>query len=204
MPYDRANFGTDNDFGIKEGEALVNKDYDVGTANTSYAASLTAAEFGDGVHHKTRLTLSGVTVTMTRGGTSCAYGNLDLYTFPNGELSLLGGNLALVTSGGPTLGQTATVEVSLGSTTNVPTNQTNITNAMDENIVLGQSATVTLAACVGTFSGANVNTSSTNVQLATTQHTAELKIVGNTSWDAAATVSVSGTMTFNWMNLSVV
>lgn len=53
----------------------------VATANVGTASNSTAAEFGDGVHHKTVLTLSSTAIISVAGGAAEA-GGIKIYDFP--------------------------------------------------------------------------------------------------------------------------
>lgn len=72
-------------------------------AGTKAGTGVTVEEYGDGVLHKTVLTLSGYTQAMTDNGAN-ASGGTKIYDFPEGAITILGAvvSLALTTNMGAT------------------------------------------------------------------------------------------------------
>lgn len=86
---------------------------------------LSVREYGNGAVHKTIMTLDEVEVSTLDGttpATHAAWGTKDLYTFPEGHVTILGahqiypvGGLEVTTGGGAGIKDTAELEIGVGS-----------------------------------------------------------------------------------------
>lgn len=82
----------------------------------SRTAGVTAIEDGDPARHRTRFTLTTVAITITDDGTAGAYGTLQLYTFPAGDILVERGRMTLTvaTAGAPDTGLAAAAVLDIG------------------------------------------------------------------------------------------
>lgn len=168
----------------------------VGTApaNASTAASTTA----DGML-KTVITLSGRSITMTDAGAAGSHGSIQLYDFPQCNLSFLGATCNLtLTAGVGGITDTAAVVVGVGTTTLATDNATLTGTEAD----LVPSTAATLTAGAGTGKGKSLTAGAVVFDGTTTAKDAWLNLAipdaGSTADD---TITVSGTVTLVWANL---
>lgn len=163
-------------------------------------ATVSAAEYGDGVVHKTVLTLAATPLTVTD---ALAYAGVKVYDFPEGRLHVLGVTASLqwaVTSARvSTINDSASLTWGLGTAT--ASNATLATTMVD----LLPKTTKVLAAAA-----AALNTASTAALAAAAQFdgtgTASDAFLNaafetGTDIDADGTMTATGTITITWINL---
>lgn len=166
----------------------------VGAVN---GAALSAVEYGDNVVHKTVITLSSLSVTMTDATTSGCHGSHKVYDFPAGVIQLLGAVCDLsVTAGAGGIADGAAVVASLGSAT-AGTNNATLTSTEADMVA---STAATLTAGVGAFD-AHGSLVATGFDGHTTPVDAFLNLaVPDADSSASDTITVSGTITLTWVN----
>jgi hypothetical protein len=160
--------------------------------------SVAAAEYGNGVIHKTVLTLTatGVTVANTTGA---SFGGLKLYDFPAGRILVLGvtadlsfdwsgTDIAATGSGDFALGTTITADATLNGTDVDLLPSTAMTDPFVAGVGTGKGALAASAQFDGTGTAKDLNI---NI------------IIDDADVEDAATdvVSVTGTITVTWINL---
>lgn len=157
-----------------------------------------ATEYGDAAIHKTVLTLSGISITMTDASTAGCHGSLKVYDFPNGIIQILGSSYDLTTlAGAGGIGDTAALVGSLGSATVSTSNATLTTTEAD--LIASTSGTLTAGAGTLKSYGSLVATAFDGH---TTAVDAYLNLaVPDAGSSASDTVTVSGTITIVWSNL---
>lgn len=160
---------------------------------------VTATEYGTGAVHKTVLTLTNVSITVTdTGGANGGQGSLKVYDFPEGVIQFLGASYNLTTlAGAGGIGDTAALVGSLGSVA-AGAGDATLTSTEADMIA---STTGTLTAGAGTLAkhGSLVAT-------AFDGHTTALDAILNLAVPDAGissndTVTVNGTITMVWANL---
>jgi hypothetical protein len=162
-------------------------------------ATVTAVEAGDGMIHKTILTLAATPITMrnTEQG-----GGVKVYDFPDGCISILGAfaDLAMTTTSilANTLNSGVTCNMGVGTIT-----QANATVAnTEQNIVnvaawtAGTTINVAAAAAQGKGNPTVIDGSGTALDAFL-----NLAVAGADDIDGDATITVSGTITILWSNL---
>lgn len=156
-----------------------------------------AAEFGNGIVHKTVLTVTALSVTSTDATTDGAFGTQKVYDFPAGPIQILGAsyNLALTKSGAG-IATNAAVVVGLGTVAAVAGDTLETT---EQDII--PSTTATLSSGVGTAAkhGSVVTT-------AFDGHTTPIDAILNFAMPDAGTsanaaILFTGTITIHWVNL---
>lgn len=169
-----------------------------GGVGAKNGATVTAAEQGDGVVHKTILTLASTPVTVANT-TGSSFGGVKLYDLPEGRIAVLGAtanltmtwtgeDIAADGSGDFSLGTTITADATLDGT---DVNLLPSTGMLDP-FVLG----------VGTATGALA--ASAQFDGTTTPVDANLNIIiddVDVADGASDVVLVSGTVTITWINL---
>lgn len=86
---------------------------DVGAVN---GAALAAAELGDGVMHKTVITMTNLVITMTDAGANGCHGAHKCYDWPEGRVLIHGAHAALaIAAGAGGITDTAALVCALGS-----------------------------------------------------------------------------------------
>jgi len=162
-------------------------DLNLGTA----ADGVTAVETGDGRHHVTTLTFSGI-VQSPASAAALGYGSL-LYTFPaNRYLNMTSAVIELASTGSaPIVGDTP--EIALGTATAESGTSPTLDGGTQEDI-----ATVSVDACDGT-----VRKRVTGPAAYATGYSASQSVYLNMAdtWAAAGTVTHAGTITLNWTDL---
>lgn len=172
-------------------------------AGTVAAATVTAAEQGGTIVHKTILTLSALAVTVVDANVG---GGAKIYTFPEGRILLLGavGSIAVTTTSAlaSTLNAGVTGNWGLGSVQT--TSQGSGTLATTQQDMLAttnftSSATINVA---GAASTGKLAASAQFDGTATAQPVwFNIGVAGATDIDGDATVTVSGTLTLTWVFL---
>lgn len=158
-----------------------------------------ADEFIGQVHH-TRITLDGLVITTTDATTSGAHGSQDLYTFPRGNIYVIGGTTDLTIVGdGVGLGASAAVVGAVGSVAAAADATLSSTEA---DII--PSTVSTLSTSTGHMRGKSTtpkmfdNTTTTNA----TQAKAKLNFaVPDAGTSADGSLTVTGTVDIHWINL---
>lgn len=157
-----------------------------------------AAESGDGAVHKTVLTLTNLSVTMTDAGAAGSQGSQKVYDFPEGPIQLLGASYNLTTARvGTAIGATAALVGSLGSVA-AGAGDATLTSTEADMIA---STTGTLTAGAGTL-----KKHGSLVATAFDGHTTALDAILNLAVPDADSsgndaVTVNGTITLTWANL---
>ena len=166
----------------------------VGAVN---GAALSAVEYGDAVTHKTVITVTGLSVTMTDAGAAGCHGSHKVYDFPAGVIQLLGAVCDLsVTAGAGGIANGAAVVASLGSVT-AGTNNATLTSTEADMV---DSTAATLTAGVGAFDG-HGSLVATGFDGHTTPVDVFLNLaVPDADSSASDTITVSGTITLTWIN----
>lgn len=172
----------------------------VGAANE--AAGVSAAEFGEGIVHRTVLTLDAAEVAVTSVGAGIGFGGLKLYDFPEGRILVLGVtvDLALAVPAASQADFTdATPEGDIGLGTAI-TADADLGDATDVDLCPSTAFTMNaFAATVGAALAASAQFDGT-----TTAKTANLNcLVDAADIDDGATgeIEFSGTVTIHWINL---
>lgn len=145
----------------------------------------------------TTLTVSGLSVTMTDATTNGCHGTATLFTFPAGNIVILGAvtDLALVAGSGG-ISDTAAVVASVGSAA-VGTNNATLTGT-EADIV--PSTAATLSSGAGTAKGES--TAPVTLDGTSSAATARLNLaVPDADSSASDTLSVTGTVKITWINL---
>jgi hypothetical protein len=148
-----------------------------------------------GVFHQTVLTVSGLAVAMTDAGAAGCHGTQKVYDFPAGLIGVLGCVTDLTfTAGSGGIADTAAVVGAIGSAT-VGTNNDTLTST-EADILPSTAATLTggVGACDGE------NTAVAVLNGTATAIDANLNIaVPDAGSSASDTITVSGSVTFTWM-----
>ena len=164
-----------------------------GSAGTDVEAANTAS-----LVQKTVLTLTDLEVTMTDAAAAGSHGSAPLFTFPAGNILILGaiGTLSL-TAGSGGLADTAAVVAAIGTVATAVDNAT--LTSTEADIIPSTAATLTDGA------NAAVDMQSTAVAVkdgTTTAGVARLNLaVPDADSTASDTLTVSGTVTITWINL---
>jgi hypothetical protein len=167
----------------------------VGAKNGS---AITAVENGNGAVHKTVLTLTALSVTMTDATTSGCHGAHKLYDFPAGPIQILGSSMNLTTlAGSGGIANGAALVGSIGSAT-VGTNNATLTTT-EADLIASKAGTLTAGAGTLASHGGHVATAFDGTATAVD---AFLNLaVPDADSSASDTVTVSGTVTLHWINL---
>lgn len=163
------------------------------------AAGVAISESGFGALHKTVLTLSSVSITMTDATTAGSHGSLQLYDFPTGVFFLLGAVTDLSTlAGAGGLADTAALVGALGSEA-LATDNATLTSAEADFV---PSTAGTLSSGAGVLDG-----ETTTALIAIWDGTGgaiDLFLnlaVPDAGTSANDTLTVSGTITLFWLEL---
>ena len=164
----------------------------VGTGGTGVTVSQAAPQVVT-----TTLTVDGLSVTMTDAGAAGSHGTASLFTFPAGNIVILGAitDLALVAGAGG-IGDTAAVVASVGSAA-VGTDNATLTST-EANIV--PSTAATLSSGAGTAKGES--TAPVTLDGTSSAAVARLNLaVPDGDSSASDTLAVTGTVKITWINL---
>jgi hypothetical protein len=184
---------------ILDGSGAVAEFKTTAGVGASNGAAVSAAEYGRGAYHTTVLTLAALSVTMTdAAAVAGCHGTHRLYDFPAGAIQVLGCSYNLTTlAGGGGIADGAALVGSLG-TVAVGVDNATLTSTEADLIA---STTGTLTAGVGTLKkhgslvAAAFDGTSTPVDV-------YLNLaVPDADSSADDTVTVSGTITINWIAL---
>lgn len=165
--------------------------------NGAAAGAGVAASEKDGVVHKTVLTLTAQSITMTDATTAGCHGSQKIYDFPAGNILILGATTDLaVVAGSGGITDTASVVGSIGSAAVGTDNATLLST--EANIVPSTAATLTSGA------GAMDGESTATVMLDGTATAIDAYLnfaVPDAGSSASDTLTVDGTITILWVNL---
>lgn len=174
--------------------------FPLGTETGIGAASIgtvTAAEYGDGVMHKTVLTLTDVPQTVVNG---TEYQGTKIYDFPVGRILVFGVTASL---------QQKTTSIILNTLNGSSTGAVSLGSVVASNTTLS-STMVDLLPSTAFTSSATINVAGTAVTAAlaaSAQFASPLDMYLNSAFattgdvDADATQTWTGTITVSWMNL---
>lgn len=175
----------------------------VGAVN---GATVSAVENGDGIMHKTVLTLAATPVTITDDAGVAQYGGTGkIYDFPEGMLCILGA----VVDGAVTLGTTGTIietwagGVALGTATAT----TGATLAGTEADIMPEVDVAAATASVAVVDSVSVATALTESGARWLDGTATAKdlylnlVVDDDATHTSGTGTFTGTVTIHWLNL---
>jgi hypothetical protein len=181
--------------GVKTYTASPQTTVDVGAKN---GAAVSVVEQGTGQVHKTVLTLTALSVTMTDAGAAGSHGSHKVYDFPAGPIQVLGCSYNLaITAGAGGIADGAAVVGALGTVTTATDNAALTTTEAD----LIASTAGTLTAGVGALAkhGSIVTTAFDGTA---TAKDAYLNLaVPDADSSANDTIAVTGTITICWINL---
>lgn len=159
---------------------------------------VTATEYGNDAVHKTVLTLSALSITMTDATTNGCHGSQKVYDFPEGVIQILGCSYNLTTlAGSGGIADGAALVGGLG-TAAISTDNAALTGTEADLIA---STTGTLTSGAGSLKKhGSINTTAYDGH--TTPVDAYLNLaVPDADSSASDTVAVSGTITLVWQNL---
>ena len=166
--------------------------YDVGLT-PGLGLTQTAVEYGDGVFHKTVLSMVGTTFTFVDDG-STGHISTKIYTFPEGYMQVLGASTNLTCTSAGTFGDTGTAVFSLG------------TAVTTDSTLSGAEATIVASTSSGAFvdGAGSLLGAPVSAPLEIDGHTTAGSIYLNLG-DAAdpgsdSVLTCTGTITFNWVN----
>jgi len=173
----------------------------IGSVPAAVTSYVTVVEKGDGVYKQTVITLAALPITMrdTEQG-----GGAKIYTFPEGRIAHQGSvaSIAVTTTSviADTLNSGVTCNYGVGTLT-----QSSATVATTEQDLVNvaaftSSTTVDEAGATANGVGPGVLASHDGTTTAIAAFM-NLAVAGGTDIDADASVTVSGTITINWMNV---
>jgi hypothetical protein len=169
-----------------------------GSAGAINGTGVALTEHTGGVH-QTKLTLTGVSITMTDATTAGSHGSLKLYDFPAGVIQVLGATTDLTITAAAGIGATASVVGSLGTVT-TQTDNAALTST-EADIIPSTACTLTTSA--GTMKGKSTATEMAAGIFDGTSTAKDLFLnfaVPDAGSTANSTLTVNGTVTFTWAN----
>lgn len=159
-------------------------------------ANVSVVEEGDGIYHRTTITLAAQAIVLADEAGVVLYGGLKVYDFPAGVVKVLGAvaNLTIAVAGN--LSATAAGDFGLGTAT---AGNNNALAGTEQNII-PTTEVGPLVGSAGTAKGANV------ADIAPLDgHTTPVDLYLNHLWDDTdhngGTMTVSGTIVIHWLNL---
>lgn len=161
-------------------------------------AAIATAEYGNDAVHKTVLTLTALSITMTDAGAAGSHGTAPIYTFPEGAIQILGVQSNLeITAGAGGIADDAALVYSIGSDA-VGTDNATLTSAEADLIA---STACTLETGEG-LADARSSVITTVFDGTADAIVANLNVaVPDADSSASDTVSVTGVVTILWSNL---
>lgn len=187
-------------------DALAEEVFCDGTAGTAGATTIKATESMGGPIHKTVLTCTATSITISDDAGVAQYGGVKIYDFPAGCICILGA----VIDGALTAGVTGTIiaawngDVALGSVTAT----TGATLVSTEANILKSTATTTAVAKVGVCDAVSVCTgdysdtgASWHDGTATALDCYLNFVIDDDATHTAGTATFTGTVTITWVNL---
>ncbi len=172
-----------------------------GAVPSAVAAYVSAVEKGSGVAHQTVLTVTALPITMrdTQQG-----GGAQIYTFPLGRIFHMGsiGSIAVTTTSvlADTLNAGVTCNWGVGTTTQASATVATTEQDLVNVTAFTASATINVAGATANGVGPAVLASHDGTSTAKAAFL-NLAVAGATDIDANASVTVSGTITINWLNV---
>lgn len=173
----------------------------VGVVPSAVSPYVTVVESGDSQIHKSVFTLTALPITMrdTEQG-----GGAQIYTFPAGRIFHMGsiGSIAVTTTSvlADTLNAGVTCNWGVGTTTQASATVATTEQDLVNVAAFTASATINVAGATATGVGPAVLASHDGTSTAKAVFV-NLAVAGATDIDANATVTVSGTITINWLNV---
>ena len=167
----------------------------VGAKNGS---AVTAVENGNGAVHKTVLTLTNLSVTMTDATTNGCHGTHKLYDFPEGAITILGAHMNLTTLAGS--GGIADGAALVGGVGTAAVGTNNATLTSTEQDILSSTAGTLTSGAGALKKYASPNTTAYDGTSAAIDAILNLAVPDADS-SASDTVTVNGTVTLYWINL---
>ena len=169
----------------------------------SAASLVTVAEYGDGVVHKTVITMASMVITVADSAGTGQYGSIKIYDMPVGVIAILGATLnSTITLVEANWTDTAEGDVAVGTIA-----VTNASDAMSgtEQDIIPTTAIPALTAQVGAMDAAST---ATELAAGVWDGTGGAKdvylnvLIDDAAAHAAAdTLTVTGTLTLVWINL---
>jgi hypothetical protein len=176
-----------------------------GVVNPTVAGQVSAAEFSNGLMHRTVLTCTAVPISVADDAGVAQYGGVKLYTFPEGAVCTLGA----IMTGSLTMGLTGTIidaftgVIALGSSTA----STGATLVVGEATWLQSTAMTTAVAKVAATKALSIATQLTEAGSrwydgTTTSGPVYLNVaIADDATHTAATGTWTGTITLTWFML---
>lgn len=185
----------------------VNATHTVGAVTTK--TGLSVVEYGDAAIHKTVFTMADMAMVSTDGATPAtdgAWGSQSLYTFPEGQLLLLGAQfvspiagLAAVTGGGTGLSDTADFEIGVGTVAAANINAFDLDGSTDEDIIAAIVVALTAAATTAVQAGINSTAAVHDGTTAAIEFFLNFRTVDDADHGTTADVlTVNSTLTLLW------
>jgi len=171
----------------------------VGTASTS----VTAVETGSGPFHQTVLTITNLAIAISDANVG---GGAKLYTFPEGNITILGATCTVTETTTSTIATTLkaskTLSVGIGSVqTTTQGSGTLVTTQQDIVNAFACTSSATINVAGTAVNGKQLGTTTIRLDGTTTAQPIWLNcgVVTNTDIDADATSTWSGTATITWV-----
>jgi hypothetical protein len=167
--------------------------------------SVTAVEYGDGVIHRTVLTCTATTITISDDAGVAQYGGIKVYDFPEGLIKFDGAVITGTLTGGVTgtITNTFAGGVALGTataTTGATLTGTEATYLPENDVAAATSKVATIAA----YPSPTALTESGARWVDGTGTAADLYlnfVIDDDATHTAGTATFTGTISFNWQNL---
>lgn len=167
--------------------------------------NVTAAEYGDGILHKTVLTLAATPITIADDAGQAQYGGVKIYDFPAGLLLTLGA----VIDASVTLGATGTITATWagGVALGTATASTGTTLTSTEADIMPEVDVAAATDKVAVIDGVSVATALTESGARWLDGSGTAKdlylnlVVDDEGTHTAGTGTITGTVTIHWINL---
>lgn len=169
-----------------------------GSVPTAIAATVVAEESGNRIVHKTTITLTAHSVTMTDAGAAGSHGSVKIYDFPAGVITFLGATASLtLTAGAGGVADGAAVVAAVGTVTTATNNATLTTT--EANIVPSTACTLTAGTMAAAATGAGVTVAAIDGTATAVDAFLNLAVPDADS-SSSDTISVTGTVSFTWIS----
>lgn len=190
----------DNVHRVKDIDLDASPSSSVGSVPQAIQATCVATEEGDGVTHKTTLTLTDLAQTVVNG---TEYQGTKIYDFPEGRIMVLGVTMSMAQKTTSTLASTlnasSTGALSVGTATASSTTLNSTMADLIPSTAFTSSATVDVAGtAVGAALAASAQFDGTSTAKDAYINTA---YATTTDVDGDATQTLTGNVTITWMNL---
>lgn len=181
--------------------SLDSQKVNLGALTRASVSGLTITETGTGSLRQSVLTLTNVSVTITRTGTTNVFGGLQLATFPEGVQNVVGAVANLTVTRGETTNMTATAPLVVAVGTVTAANDATLSSTEADII---PSTAFTLVG--GTKSGGGHLATAAIYNGSTTARPVFLNFAGDNTANASAangnsSVTVNGTIVLTWIQL---